>query len=664
MQNGVPRFRLRWLSAMCLLAMGLAGCSVTLLSFTAPSVVWAGHTFEVIASGQASGTGTLTGILQLPAGCVLESAIAVSSGPGAPTQVWNAIRMATPPTQVAAELGHFLEGVVGGPATCQCSGLQLSLRLLVRAPNVPGTYTLKLALDGGNGIEPGGATSFAAITAAPHVLSVQVQAGPVDILAVEPMPAPGSPAGSFAGPMVIDDIDRDGRGDLVLASSSSFPLVVARQRTGGWLSAAVPTLPGALRDIATGDFDGDGSCDIVDNRGNVYFGDGGNTWTAVSVLPAAMAEGGAVAAGDIDGDGRCDLAIGGLSAAAVVVFRSGPGRTFANWSGTLPTQTYGLAGTNHMAIADVTGDGFADLIATGPIGLRVFAGNGAGQWSPLTAGLANLASEFLLGDIQGDGLLDVLTFAASGMVALQLVGGVSWQLVPVSVPLQYPVSQLAAADFDGDGLVDFAARSDWTDEVNLLRNLGGMTFGPPTVVLRTASRYAGTLPGRISVGDVDGDSWPDLFAFQGIEGLFACLSTASGVHHFGRPCAGPSGLAPTIAGVGQPSLGNSGFGLSVGGAAPTSLAVVWLGFDRNSASGVPLPLDLGTWGAPGCAVQVADDAVQFLIADSGGNAVMPFPIPNAPALRRMLVFGQGGISAPGANSLGWLLTGGLAVRIP
>ena len=46
--------------------------------------------------------------------------------------------------------------------------------------------------------------------------------------------------------------------------------------------------------------------------------------------------------------------------------------------------------------------------------------------------------------------------------------------------------------------------------------------------------------------------------------------------------------------------------------------------------------------------------MHFVLADPAGLASVPMPIPNNPALRRLLLFAQGATSAPGANALGWL----------
>jgi hypothetical protein len=62
-------------------------------------------------------------------------------------------------------------------------------------------------------------------------------------------------------------------------------------------------------------------------------------------------------------------------------------------------------------------------------------------------------------------------------------------------------------------------------------------------------------------------------------------------------------------------------------------------------------------------VLAEDLAVHFRVLDPTGFAALPLPVPTDPSLARVTLFGQGATYAPGANPLGALFSGGLALRI-
>jgi hypothetical protein len=169
----------------------------------------------------------------------------------------------------------------------------------------------------------------------------------------------------------------------------------------------------------------------------------------------------------------------------------------------------------------------------------------------------------------------------------------------------------------------------------------------------------------VAAGDVDGDTWPDLAVAITGEPPIVWHNTGSGSSSFGAACSAAGWPTPRTVAIGQPFTGNASFAVGLQGASPQGLGLIWLGLSNRHAFGAPiLPYDLTPHGAPGCAVFASTEAPRLVFADAQGNASMPLPIPNDPALRRMTVFAQGAAAAPGANALGWLFANGLAVKIP
>jgi hypothetical protein len=143
----------------------------------------------------------------------------------------------------------------------------------------------------------------------------------------------GLPSERFSG-INATDFDNDGLLDLVLSAYNAGSGVGVRafrnvNNGASWTSTSsgLPT-SGDYIDISTGDFDNDGSMDIVTAGSysstygiHVYYGDG-SSWTENSdILPTGNQYVGN-AVGDIDGDGNKDILFGGNNGGGVKVYRN------------------------------------------------------------------------------------------------------------------------------------------------------------------------------------------------------------------------------------------------------------------------------------------------------------------------------------------------------
>ena len=220
----------------------------------------------------------------------------------------------------------------------------------------------------------------------------------------------------------------------------------------------------------------------------------------------------AVAIGDVTGDGRSDVVLttgySGTSANDfhLLVFAQAADASLA------PPVSYATAATytnraESVAIGDITGDGRRDVVVgVKGVGLQVFQQLASGSLgSPTTIATTNSA-RVRLGQLNGDGLLDVVG-AGSG-VSIFLNTGTGGLNPPVSYTAQAG-QDLEVGDVTSDGRDDLVLLSGKT--VSVLAQLAAGGFGPAAEY--TIDTIWST--GGIGVGDVTGDGRNDVVVSYG-----------------------------------------------------------------------------------------------------------------------------------------------------
>jgi hypothetical protein len=653
----MTKARLGYASLALLLAF--AGCTGVVTAFIVPAQVWAGQEFEIAVHGTGSPS-TLNGatfscILQVPNGFTVCSSVA-STSPLPVRDEPSVLALYT------AEPGHYLASFTG-----YVSVPSASLGVWLQAPATPGgPHTFKVSLLSPGGItDPPGAFDFAAITSPTHSKTLTVISDPVTRFDVARAGLPVVPVHRLA----CGDLDLDGNDDLLLPSPNGYQSWLSRPGAPWLAHAATGTPPPPSWRVALGDFNGDGLPDCADPAGRLWLGDGAGNWTPGPVVPlTGWAWNNSVGAGDFDGDGLDDVAFGGASLAAyelVQVFRNNGNGTFTPQNNGLPNAFSSVVtGGYELLLTDATGDGVADVVWTPGGGAGVWAGDGQGNWTAATGLPASAYGGIAVGDLTGDGAPELVVAAGSqssrGLEVFLHLGGNQWAPLP-NTGLPAPSSggydgDVELLDFDRDGWLDIVESST---VIALWRNLGGGTFalvqstGLPTVTRNT----------NLAVGDFDGNAFPDLAATVGGVPM-VWLNLGTGLSPYGAPCAAPGFPAPILGGNGPPQRGNAAFAVELRGGLPNGVGLVWLGLSKRFAHGQPvLPLSLAPFGAPGCELLAEDLALHFRAFDAAGFGALPLPIPNDPSLARVTLFSQGATYVPGANPLGALFTGGLALRI-
>ncbi len=167
-----------------------------------------------------------------------------------------------------------------------------------------------------------------------------------------------------------------------------------------------------------GDINKDGNIDfaVAHQYGSVYFGDGtGNFILAHRNLPPVGARGYYnVALNDVDNDGGMDLGFINPQGGIEVWIFNEEGDSWENFSGNLPsTGSY-----ERIQLFDMNLDGFIDVIAQGNGVLKIYLGNGRGDWQEvvtINTPTPGTGRELKVGgDCDHNGYPDIILVASEG----------------------------------------------------------------------------------------------------------------------------------------------------------------------------------------------------------------------------------------------------------
>lgn len=296
-------------------------------------------------------------------------------------------------------------------------------------------------------------------------------------------------AGNMSVAAVIDDVNNDGKLDIVAVSDTQQISVLLGNGNGTFQAAqsfAAPTLPGyasnantPILGLITADTRGIGRRDLVCSNGAVLLNSGTGTFTAVATpaFPYSTASPGGfgpeLASGDVNNDGKVDLVVN--TGPTISIYLGNGNGTFA------AGQSYaGINNSGYVTLTDLDGDGNLDIYTgladggtysgddTDNATAYVLMGHGDGTFSgaPQVTGSYNGTN---MGDVNGDGIPDLITQNAGGGFTVQLGNGKGGLTAAstITAPASFTMSgytftsantaaagTYAVADVNGDGKAD------------------------------------------------------------------------------------------------------------------------------------------------------------------------------------------------------------------
>jgi hypothetical protein len=343
--------------------------------------------------------------------------------------------------------------------------------------------------------------------------------------------------------LVAADVNGDGKLDAVTVSNATGILVWLGNGKGHFKlgSQLLPEGTNTPTALAVADINGDGKPDIIVANDP---GDGGafgvppsisvflnngtryGTFTATRTDYVLSSDARFLAVGDFDGDGSLDL----VTAAAqtdyfkmVTVLRNAgptPDGFFPTARSYAIPNTFGAGNVTSVAVGDFNGDGKPDIVATsndnysnGNVNVLLNNGDGSGTFGAAQAyAVGGFATSVAVGDFNGDGKPDLAvtteTPSATGnsyaVSVLQNLGDGTGAFAPARTYAVGGGASVAAGDFNQDGKIDIVTTGA---EMDVLLNNGDGTFAP--------AQKVGPAGSQVVVANFNSDGYADLAQIDG-----------------------------------------------------------------------------------------------------------------------------------------------------
>ncbi|WAS94588.1 FG-GAP repeat domain-containing protein [Nannocystis punicea] len=324
-----------------------------------------------------------------------------------------------------------------------------------------------------------------------------------------------APTTSTGAPTTGDDTGDDDTGDDDTGDDDTGDDDTGDDDTGpddGWPDSLTPVVTEVwdFEALDLGDVDGDGRLDLITSgtgyppRVDVYPGLGDGSFDRDAVVVSELWDFSQFVVADVTGDGRADVLAQGTGYPPRVTVYAGGGDLAVTELATTDVFEF-----THMQAGDLTGDGRADLlIGDGLVSwpwLQVWPGTAEGiADAPLFEADPWAFALLRSGDVTGDGRVDVVTASTEFPPQFYIhPGDGDGGFGEPQISEIWDLSWFDLGDLDGDGRADAAAdipNNEWRFQLYLAGADGWSDAGA-----REGYNFF-----RFELGDVDGDGRADL----------------------------------------------------------------------------------------------------------------------------------------------------------
>ncbi|MBX3358789.1 MAG: VCBS repeat-containing protein [Phycisphaeraceae bacterium] len=340
----------------------------------------------------------------------------------------------------------------------------------------------------------------------------------------------------------------------------------AMAQSVGFSQPVTLTTGGTAVAVATADFDGDGKVDIAslnsDGTVKMHRGLGGGSFAAATALGAVplwdptRETPSVLLAGDVNGDGRVDLAVAGFSVPIHLILNQGNG-VFGQaintcFIGSFPPK---------VMLRDVNKDGRQDILLNSPGTLMISSASGFASQFVFLNGV-NQNSAMAVGDFDGDGLTDLAVTkgeAPFGIRILHRNPGTTVSFTEAAfIPSQEFISDLGAADINGDAKPDLVTIKGAQNRAEVLVGLGANAFAAPV------SHATGVQPRSVVLADINSDGMVDVLADTATSSAVSVLLGMGQATFAANAMFGSSPSTPAVADLNGDGVNDMAFASSGG----------------------------------------------------------------------------------------------------